>query len=117
MLFRSRPLEIEELGFILDLLRKDPDPVKKYGYVALVIPQFHFLARVDDTCKIMIEEIQRHGTYNQALRARLCWCKNVMDKRAAPPQIMFGANNFKFCSILSLSIYLESLQKRISMEQ
>ena len=32
-----------------------------------------------------------------------------MDKRAAPPQIMFGANNFKFCSILSLSIYLESL--------
>ena len=26
-----RSLEIEELGFILDLLRKDPDPVKKYG--------------------------------------------------------------------------------------
>ena len=55
-----RPLEIEELGFILDLLRKDPDPVKKYGYVALVILQFHFLARVDDTCKIMIDEIRRH---------------------------------------------------------
>ena len=32
-----------------------------------------------------------------------------MDKRAAPPQIMFDANNFKFCSILSLSVYLESL--------
>ena len=32
-----------------------------------------------------------------------------MDERAAPPQIMFDAHNFKFCSILSLSIYLKSL--------
>ena len=104
-----RPLEIEELGFIISLLRKDPDPVKRYGFVALVIMQFHFLARVDDTCKIMIDEIRRHSTYDDALRARLCWCKNVMDERAAPPQIMFASNNFNFCPILNLAIYLESL--------
>ena len=41
-----RPLEIEELGFIISLLQKDPDPVKRYGFVALVIMQFHFLAVV-----------------------------------------------------------------------
>ena len=52
----------------------------------------------------MIDKIWRHGTYYQALRVRLCWCKNVTDKRAASPQIIFGANNFKFCSILSLYI-------------
>ncbi len=49
-----RPLEVEELGFIISLLQKDPDPVKRYGFVTLVIMQFHFLARVDDTCKIII---------------------------------------------------------------
>ncbi len=32
-----RPMEMEELGFIISLLRKDPDLVKKYGFVGLVI--------------------------------------------------------------------------------
>ncbi len=57
----------------------------------------------------MIDKIRRHSTYDDALRARLCWCKNVMDERAAPLQIMFASNNFNFCHILNLSIYLESL--------
>ena len=57
-----RPLEIEELGFIISLLQKDHDLVKRYGFVALVIMQFHFLARVDDTYKIMIDKIRRQST-------------------------------------------------------
>ena len=55
-------MEIEELGFIISLLQKDPDLVKKYGFVGLVIMQFHFLARVDDTYKIMIDKIRRQST-------------------------------------------------------
>ncbi len=57
----------------MDLLRKDPDPEKKYGYVALVISQIHFLARVADKYNIMIDKIWRHSTYDEALRARSCW--------------------------------------------
>ena len=82
--------------------------LKKYGYSCLVILQFHFLARIDDTSAMMIDEIRAHDTYKAfALRSRLCWSKNVLEERAAPPQIMFGSGNYKFCCLLTLAIFLE----------
>lgn len=81
--------------------------MKRYGFCALICTQFHFAARIDDTCQIMMDEICTHPTFKWALRVRLFWCKNVMNGRAAPPQIIFGANNFIFCPILNLAMYLE----------
>ena len=57
------------------------------------------LARIDDTCAIMVDEIRAYETYKHfALRGRLCWSKNVLEERAVPAQIIFGSSNFLFLS-------------------
>jgi hypothetical protein len=56
-----------------------------------------------------LDEIRVHATFSSTLRLRLCWCKNVMEERAAPQQIIMGANNPHFCPILNLTMYLEIL--------
>lgn len=103
-----RPLEFDEFSKLVEMLRGSSDSLKKFGFTALVILQFHFIARVDDTSALMVDEIKAHPTYKDfALRCRLCWSKNVLEERAAPPQIMFGANQFKFCPLLTLALFLE----------
>ena len=102
-----RPLDVDEFKWIVKLLREESNAMKRYGFAAIMCVQFHFAPRIDDTCQIMVDEIRLHSSCDSALRTRLCWCKNVMDERAAPHQIMFGANNFSFCPILSLAMFLE----------
>jgi hypothetical protein len=104
-----RPLDVDEFATIIKLIREEVDPVKKYGFAALICTQFHFAGRVDDTCQILLNKIRVHATFSSALGLRLCWCKNVMEERAAPQQIMLGANNPHFCPILNLALYLEVL--------
>ena len=103
-----RPFELKEFAELVSMLRADQDPLKKYGYSALVCLQLHFFARIDDTCALMVDEIRAHDTYKDfALRGRMCWSKNVLEERAAPAQIIFGANNFNFCPLLTLELFLE----------
>ena len=103
-----RPLELDEFGKLIDMLRAEKDPLKKYGYSCFLILQFHFLARIDGTTAMMIDEIQAHDTYKEfALRSRLYWSKNVLEEQSAPPQIMFGSGNYKFFPLLTLAIFLE----------
>lgn len=103
-----RPFELNEFAKLVSMLRADQDPLKKYGYSALVCLQLHFLARIDDTCALMVDEIRAHDTYKHfALRGRMCWSKNVLEERAAPAQIIFGASNYNFCPLLTLALFLE----------
>ena len=103
-----RPLEYDEFEKLVKMIRGNRDPLKKYGFTALVNLQFHFLARVDDTCALMIDEIKSHGIYKEfALSFRMCWSKNVMEERSAPSQIMLGSSNYNFCTHLSLATFLE----------
>ena len=45
------------------MLRADEDPLKKWEYSALVCLQLYFLARINDTCALMLDEIRAHDTY------------------------------------------------------
>ncbi len=100
------------------MLRADQDPLKKYGYSALLCLQLHFLARIDDTCALMADEIWAHDTYKDfALRGRMCLSKNVLEERVAPAQIIFGASNLTFVHYLPLHYFLNYiiLLRRIRM--
>ena len=83
-----RPFELKEFAKLVSMLRADQDPLKKYGYSALVCLQLHFLARIDDTCAVMVDEIWAHHTYKnfaywgEEWVRRMCgsssdyiWCK------------------------------------------
>ena len=73
-------MEYNEFEKLMIMLRENKDSLKKYGCSALVALQFHFLARVDDTCALMIDEIRSHNVYKEfAVRFRMCWSKNVME--------------------------------------
>ena len=103
-----RPLEYEEFEKMVEMIRANKDPLKKYGFVAVVALQFHFLARVDDTCALMVDEIKSHNLYKEfALSFRMCWSKNVMEERSAPSQIMLASSNPNFCTHLTLAMFLE----------
>ena len=51
------------------------------------------------------------------LHFRLCWSKNVREERDAPEQIIFGAQDYLFCTLLGLAVHLEvSLQQGTARE-
>jgi hypothetical protein len=92
----TRPLTIAEMKFVFDILRKSTSLTKKLAVPALCAFQFHLFGRIEDTCQFNINELYVHGSFNFALRGQMCWSKNVMEGREAPPQIILGANDPDF---------------------
>ena len=64
---------------------------KWYGIAALVNLQFHLIARIDDMTQIILEHIRVHDRFENCLKTRLNWSKNVCDERDALWQIVLGS--------------------------
>jgi hypothetical protein len=65
------------------------------------------IGRVDDISHVKTDNITPHSQYDFILRGKMRWSKNVMEERDCPDQVIFGANNPKYCTILALAIHLE----------
>ena len=104
-----RPLTIDELKYTIQQLKYKEEETKKYAVPALCCFQFHMIARIDDSCHFMVDEIKAHETFDFALRGRLRWSKNVMEERHAPTQLVLGSNDADFCVLINLGIYLEHM--------
>jgi hypothetical protein len=71
--------------------------------------QFHRIAWMDDICNLESSDLQEHEKFGAiALQTQVAWSKNVNKERDCPPQIILGANNSDFCSLIALAGYLES---------
>ena len=103
-----RALTIEEFKFMISMMRKSEDPMKKIAVPALCSFQFHLIARIDDTCQFMLNELRAHDLFPFALRGRMRWSKNVLEERHCPSQIILGSNDTDFCVLLNVGLYLES---------
>jgi hypothetical protein len=79
----------------------------KFGMPALINFQFHMIARIDDTTQVIMEHIRVHDNFDNALKTRLNWSKNVQDERDAPWQIVLGSINPVYCVYISLGLWLE----------
>jgi hypothetical protein len=79
----------------------------KYGMPALINFQFHLIARIDDTTQVIMDHIQVHHNFDNALKTQLNWSKNVQDERDAPWQVILGSMNPMFCNFISLGLWLE----------
>jgi hypothetical protein len=81
--------------------------VWKYGMPALIKFQFHMIARIDDTTQVIMDHIRVHDNFENALKTRLNWSKNVHDERDAPWQIILGSMDPVFCVMISLGLWPE----------
>ncbi len=81
--------------------------VWKYGMPALINFQFHMMTRIDDTTQVIMDHIRVHDNFENALKTRLNWSKNVHDERDAQWQIILGSMDLVFCVLISLGLWLE----------
>jgi len=81
--------------------------VWKYVMPALIKFQFHMIARIDDTTQVIMDHIRVHDNFENALKTRLNWSKNVHDERDAPWQIILGSMDPVLCVLISLGLWLE----------
>ena len=87
--------------------------LEKYGISAMVNFQFHLIARVDDTTKLVREHIRVHDNFPNCLKTRLNWSKNVNDERNAPWQIVLESISPVYCVLSLLALWLELNLKSI----
>ena len=75
-----RPLTIDEFKYTIRHLKAGDDDVWRYALPALFSFQFHLIARIDDTCQFMMNELVVHDIFPFALRGRMRWSKNVLEE-------------------------------------
>ena len=103
-----RVLAIEEIKFIISMMRKSEDPIKRITVPALFPFQLHLVAMVDYTCQLILNELYARGLFPFALYGRMRWSKNVLEERHCPSQIILGSSDSNFCVLLNIGLYLES---------
>ena len=104
-----RPFTIDEFKFTLKKLKDSDDFVWRYALPALCSFQFHFIARIDDTCQFLLNELMVHDLFPFVLCGRMQWSKNVLEERHCHSQIILDLNDPDFCVLLNFGLYLESL--------
>jgi hypothetical protein len=66
------------------------------------------IGHVDDTAQFKSIDITPSFDYDcYILHGKMSWSKNVHEERDAPAQIIFAANDPKFCIHMALAIFLE----------
>ena len=83
----------------------------KYGIPALMVFQFHMIARVDDACMAMCENLHASNNFPFLLKARLSWSKNVLEERDAPWQFVLASMDSTFDVYIHLALWLEVYYK------
>ena len=105
----KRPLTDDEFGQMQKILQNHNrnNYIWRYGLYALANFQFHLIARIDDTTQVLLENIQVHDSFPNALKTRMNWSKNVTEERDAPWQLVLGCMDTVFCVLTSLAVWLE----------
>jgi hypothetical protein len=75
----KRPLTEEEYRKLQKILQNHDrnNYIWRYGLCALTNFQFHMIARIDDTTQVLVDNVQIHNSFPNALKTRLNWSKNV----------------------------------------
>ena len=102
-----RPMVVTEFVQVVKHLRAESSTFAKYTAASYFIFQFHLIARLDDVANFSHSDITPHIEYDFALKSKMCWSKNVLEERSAPSQIILGARDPNFCTLLALAIHFE----------
>ena len=106
---KRRPLQAEEFEYIMDTVEKHYEGHKAYFTLAYFRYQVAMIARLDDTAKLRLDSFATCSIAPAyAIMTKLVWSKNVMSEEDCPFQILLGAMDERYCSILGLGLWLES---------
>lgn len=105
-----RALTTEEFRQIIRRIRQPGEDrlANKYSLAAYFIFQCHMIARVDDVMHFKHVDLTPHLEFDFALKSKMCWSKNLLDERSTTDQIILGAADTDFCTLLALAIHLET---------
>jgi len=99
------PKEFEK---IVTLAENHEDPEVGACLPSYMTFQLHMIARLDDTAKFRLPDLKGFRQYpDLGCTAKLCWAKNCMEERDAPTQVLFGARNWRYCTLQHLGMWLE----------
>lgn len=109
---KRRPMQPKEFEEVISMLEEELPHHKAYFASAYFRYQLNMIARLDDTAKLRWDTFERNENSVYAINTRLCWSKNVQTEDDAPPQILVGARDSKYCPLLGLALWIEySLEK------
>jgi hypothetical protein len=70
--------------------------------------QFSTIARIDDTAKFQASDLQPFEEFPYfGVTSKLCWSKNVHEEHDAPTQVLFGAEDWRYCVLSLLGFWLD----------
>ncbi len=99
-----RPEEFEQ---VIKILSEQGDEIGIWMAAYLAF-QFSMIARIDDTAKFRAPDKQPFEDFPfYGVAAKLCWSKNVLEERDAPTQVLFGAEDWRYCLLSLLGSWLE----------
>ena len=104
----KRNMKRAEFKKTLELLTNEVNFVYKTKIPTMLKLQFHLIGRTDDICNMETRDLREHEEFPTfALQTKVAWSKNVNEERDCPDQIILGANDHDFCSLIALAGYLE----------
>jgi hypothetical protein len=81
---------------------EEPDEVKRYRMVNVLILQWHLIGRIDDMMKLKFDRLSVSTNQPGTACLKVEWPKNIQEERDSPEQILIGANSAHLCSLLVL---------------
>jgi len=103
-----RAFQPSEYSQAIMLLSECPSKENGVWLAAYICFQYNMIARLDDTSKFRSPDLQPFQAFPfYGVSVRLCWSKNVLEERDAPNQVLFGANDWRYCTLSLLATWLE----------
>ena len=99
-------MEISEFQKLIDLCRKSYDFFLKLTCAAYFIFQFHMIECLDDVFCFQRVDLTPNLEFPFTFKSKMRWSKNMLEKRDAHDQIILGAMDLAYCSILAIAIHL-----------
>ena len=102
-------MEISEFSGSINFCPKSDDHFMKYTGSAYFIFQFHMIAHLDDVFRFQRADFTPNLEYPFVIKCKMRWSENVLEERDALDQVILGAMDPAFCTILVILIHLEHL--------
>ena len=93
----KRPLTMPEFMKQLEMIRKAGAEKQEfkflYKYPAMMLWQYHLIARIDDVSNFAMASPMGHPQYSFCLKTKVQWSKNVKDEATCHPQLLLGSSD------------------------
>jgi hypothetical protein len=97
---------------VLELFRAEADFDHQYKYPMMNLWAYHLIHRLDDTCHFQVDAPHGCVEFPFVIQTKTKWSKNVGTELQCPDQMIFGADDWRVCPQIWLSVYLDQWLRR-----